>query len=1525
MNVALKCEVHKKIFGEDAMKRDGLRGIGWMVVVFSLFGYAVSAGAAPGDITTVAGGNIGDNGPATEAILYLPYGIFADATGDLYIVDRGNYYIRKVDASGTITTVVGNGIFAFSGDGGPATEASLAAPYAAVKDGSGNLYIVDRSNHRIRKVDASGVITTVVGRDAGEGEVRFSGDGGPATDALLNFPSDVFVDASGNLYIVDRSNHRIRKVDTSGVITTVVGRDIGEGEVRFSGDGGPATEALLNLPYGICGDSAGNLYIADTNNNRVRKVDASGVITTVVGSGELGFQGDGGPATDALLARPYRIAVDGADNLYIVDRSNDRIRKVDAVSGIITTVAGSDERGFIGDGGPATEAALSLPWDVSVDGSGNLYIADSSNNRIRKVDAVSGIITTVAGNGERGFNSDWLPATAAQLNRPTGIDLDRNGDLYIADSGNYRIRVVDRWDYMYTVAGNGEPGFAGDEGFPEQASLGVVNDIALDRDGNFYISDAGNHRIRKVEFADYSTPFYQPPTIRTVAGTGEREFNGDGIPATEATINAPWGVTVDRLGQLYIADRLNSRIRKVDGSGMITTVVGTGDVGFEGDGGPATAAKIISPRSMALNAISGDFYFADSSTRRIRRVEAMVPPLVIDLQFQADVTQTYESYLSGQETALAAGITSGGDSEAAQSDRTALILVKLAQIHVEMNHASNRMEAVSEDLEIQWEELEDLVQSEVLDQDTEGAETVLDGLRDLFLGSRYEELKGRVETVLDSLESDADQMELIWNDFQEAAEGHLDIVRVHLDVLKESEGDFSVAFTVTGGDFRGDEVFEVSRGTLNDIDVLENAFRTTLDETEKAADLLRETLEGTGGNNLSAIASLRIALGQMNEGLDTLITALDEEPLKTARRTLTQLDDIRWDLYDMQDLVIEADSVLAGRTYELEGTIVRPVALIENLTDHPEDVLLDFYRSSTPETYTFRGFFPNGLSEDLLDILSADMVLNPTASWEDTDAHMRVLQNAFQARVDADPRDAEANAGLALARIYFLVSDNQQKARDLVDMAREGDIAGIAEQYDVEDFDYQEALDSTRTYMNVARQEWDMVFMVLFKLDEDPDAPFDIGAEDRIVPIPMTGELLGDILDASEEIGALSVDLAETVQDAFNEAEESFELDLDPNLLDFTNAESGLDFARALERSNDRFFWITPKGTERLTDLGDALGDQLETFSEAATSLRELAEAVHERDEDLQLETETVVEYVRDFETRYQEIQEDFETPSMTIDIDGTRVNLSAWFDAPPDSLIQRFIWYLDDDDATDNTLGGLFPEGTGTPPIPPTPPVVTGPVGPIALDLDLTTGDQAKRQTTAPPKPGDTVIIDLAATADAEGVSAFSATLTFDATQLAFKDFAPQDLFTSALPITESGDPGTIILNVAFLGAGSAPRATGTLGQITFTVLEGFSGETQVKLTAGQFARGTDIRSLEIGSGGATVVVGGAADPVSRSDIDGDGQVGFSDFINFAQGFGSRQGDANFSARLDLDDDGQVGFSDFLVFAQNFGKKVGG
>ena len=335
----------------------------------------------------------------------------------------------------TITTVAGDGTEDHGGDGGAATAAQLDSPWGMAVDGAGNLYIADRDNHRIRKVDAAGVISTVAGGGR-RGNRGYSGDGGPAVAAQLYNPSDVALDGAGNLYIADSFNNRIRKVDAAGVISTVAG----DGTWGYGGDGGAAVAAQLAGPSAVAVDGAGNLYIADTDNNRIRKVDAAGVISTVAGTGRSGYSGDGGAAVAAQLQDPGAVALDGAGNLYFSDQSNQRIRKVDA-AGVISTVAGDGTQGFGGDGGAATAAQLYWPSGVALDGAGNLYIGDGNNQRIRKVDA-AGVISTVAGTGTAGFSGDGAAATAAQLNYPGRVALDGAGNLYIADRFNNRIRRV---------------------------------------------------------------------------------------------------------------------------------------------------------------------------------------------------------------------------------------------------------------------------------------------------------------------------------------------------------------------------------------------------------------------------------------------------------------------------------------------------------------------------------------------------------------------------------------------------------------------------------------------------------------------------------------------------------------------------------------------------------------------------------------------------------------------------------------------------------------------------------------------------------------------------------------------------------------------------------------------------------------------------------------------------------------------------------------------------------------------------
>jgi len=383
-----------------------------LAMSWSTFGQTYTIYTAAGNETEGGGPFFGgDNGPATSALLYSPYGIAVDNDGNLYIADSGNCRIRKV-SKGVITTVAGNGKpelgTSFSGDGGPATSAPLSGPVGVAVDSAGNIYIADVNKFRIFEV-SNGVITTVAG-SGGHGQFDaggFGGDGGPATSAWLNEPSGVAVDSAGNIYIADSGNNRIREVSI-GVITTVAGGG------SSLGDGGPATSAQLNGPSGIAVDAAGNLYIADTYNNRIRKV-ANGVITTVAGDGAQGLGGDGGPAISAQVFRPQGAAVDSSGSLYIADTINNRIRKV--ANGVVTTVAGDGAYtiyGFSGDGGPATSAQLDAPMGVAPDSAGNVYIADTNNDRIR-------IMTPVGSSCAYSASPTALRAPAAGGNFTVGV------------------------------------------------------------------------------------------------------------------------------------------------------------------------------------------------------------------------------------------------------------------------------------------------------------------------------------------------------------------------------------------------------------------------------------------------------------------------------------------------------------------------------------------------------------------------------------------------------------------------------------------------------------------------------------------------------------------------------------------------------------------------------------------------------------------------------------------------------------------------------------------------------------------------------------------------------------------------------------------------------------------------------------------------------------------------------------------------------------------------------------------------
>lgn len=704
--------------------------------------------AGTGVIQTVAGngtsGYSGDGGPATSAELNDPFGVFVDSNGNIFIADTDNSVIREVNASnGNIQTVAGN--FAagagYSGNGGAATSAQLNMPEGVFVDGAGNIFIADTINSVIREA-SGGSIQTIAGTYyVWSGTCNDSGDGGAATAAYLCLPNGVFVNSSGAVFIADTQNFVVRVVNTGAATATIASISIAPGDIQkiagtagtagYSGDGAAATAAELNYPGGVATDAAGDVFIADTSNFVIREIaNATGDVQTYAGNNTLAYSGDGGPATSAELSFPGGAFVDAAGDVYIADTNNSAIRVFNpgtqpvTIAGVtiqpgdIETVVGTGAfcaapaPGGCGDGGAPTAATLNFPYSVFLDGAGNIYIADTGlplteSSAIRVVNTGTAAITiagttiqpntieTVAGTlGTAGFAGDGGTPTNAQLSNPQGIAVDTSGNIFIADTGNSAIRVVNNGTQalvigsvtvqpgtIETVAGT--PPIAcpdsstgcGDNGAATAATLNVPTGISVDAADDIFIADSSNSAVRVVNSGTQAVTIagtvIQPGDILTVAGTlGRDGYSGDNGPATGALLNTPFGVWVDSLGNIFIADTYNNAIREIVAvAATIQTAAGTGTAGFSGDGGSSASATLNGPQEVMLSGV-GNLYIADSQNSRIRKLVSSVSvvvdpgssllPLGGTQQFLANVNGSTNAAVTWQVNGVTGGSAAAG-------------------------------------------------------------------------------------------------------------------------------------------------------------------------------------------------------------------------------------------------------------------------------------------------------------------------------------------------------------------------------------------------------------------------------------------------------------------------------------------------------------------------------------------------------------------------------------------------------------------------------------------------------------------------------------------------------------------------------------------------------------------------------------------------------------------------------------------------------------------------------------------------
>ncbi len=557
-------------------------------------------------VTTFAGSGVkgSADGTGARASFNSPYGIAVDKSGNVYVADTINNSIRKISSAGAVTTLAGSG--SMGSDDGTGTAASFNGPSGIAVDKSGNVYVADQRNNLIRMISPAGAVTTL----AGSGSAGSANGIGKA--ASFNGPNGVAVDDAGSVYVADFGNNLIRKITSAGAVTTLAG----SGSV--GSDDGTGTAASFKYPNGVAVDGSGNVYVADFGNDRIRKITSAGAVTTLAGSGSAGAAD--GTGSVASFYSPDGVAVGGSGNLYVADTDNNSIRKI-TPAGAVTTLAGSSVRGSAD--GLGTAASFYAPAGVAVDSSGDVYVVDTHNNLIRKITS-AGAVAILAGSGVPGSANGI--GTAASFNGSAAVAADASGNVYEADRNNNVIRKIASSGAVTIFAGSGSSGSA--DGTGSAASFNGPTGLAVDGSGNVYVADFGNDLIRKISSAGVVTTLAGSGFAGSANGirvlvppkgpkAGSGSAGAAGGSGNAASFNGPAGVAVDGSGNVYVADQRNNMIRKISPAGVVATLAGGGAPGSSN--GAGTSAMFNGPTGVAVDA-SGNIYVADMDNDLIRKI-----------------------------------------------------------------------------------------------------------------------------------------------------------------------------------------------------------------------------------------------------------------------------------------------------------------------------------------------------------------------------------------------------------------------------------------------------------------------------------------------------------------------------------------------------------------------------------------------------------------------------------------------------------------------------------------------------------------------------------------------------------------------------------------------------------------------------------------------------------------------------------------------------------------------------------------